>query len=194
MTGPPMHDRIIHLADCPPQPWKNGLGRTREIAVHTSVYGSQHFVWRVSVAEVDNAAPFSTFPGIDRHIVLLDGAGFTMTLDHDRTHALTTPFTPFAFTGEAQVDVALAAGPTRDFNLMVRRAHARGDVQVWHEPTTRMLDPATVLVFCARGMIDTVDGRLHAGDAWRPPPHTAASLTLRDGALALVVRIEPHAA
>ena len=121
-------------------------------------------------------------------------AGFTMTLDHDRTHALTTPFTPFAFAGEAQVAVALADGPTRDFNLMVRRAQVRGDVQIWHRPTTRMLDPTTVLVFCARGMIDTADGRLHAGDAWRPSPHTVASLTLRDGALALIVRIEPHAA
>lgn len=185
---------IIRLTDGPSQPWKNGLGRTREIAVHPSAADSEHFVWRVSVAEVDSGAPFSTFPGIDRHIVLLDGAGFTMTLDHDRIHALTTPFTPFAFAGEAQVDVALADGPTRDFNLMVRRTQARGEVQVWHEPTTRTPDPATVLVFCARGVIDTIDGCLHAGDAWRPPAHTIDAVTLRDGALALVVRIEPHAA
>jgi hypothetical protein len=47
-------------------------------------------------------------------------------------------------------------------------------------------------VFCARGVIDTADGRLHAGDAWCPLPHSIDPVTLRDGALALVVRIEPH--
>jgi len=181
---------IIRLADCPSQPWKNGLGRTREIAVQPSAAGMDDFLWRVSVAEVDSAAPFSAFPGIERQIVLLDGAGFTMTLDDGHVHALTTPFVPFAFAGEAKVDVVLAGGPTRDFNLMVRRAQARGDVQVWNRPTTRKIDPATVLVFCARGAIDTAGGRLQAGDAWRPPPHSVDPLTLHDGALALVVRIE----
>ncbi|NMW25795.1 HutD family protein, partial [Rhodanobacter denitrificans] len=88
---------IIRLADCPSQPWKNGLGRTREIAVQPSAAGGDGFLWRVSVAEVDSAAPFSAFAGIDRQIVLLDGAGFTMTLDDGRVHALTTPFVPFAF-------------------------------------------------------------------------------------------------
>ncbi len=188
-----MHHRIIRLQDCPSQPWKNGLGRTREIAVQPSVVGGDDFLWRVSIAEVDCAAPFSAFPGIDRQIVLLDGGGFTMTLDGDRVHALIAPFAPFAFPGEAQVTVALAGGPTRDFNLMVQRAHARGEVLVWHAPAARTLDPATVLVYCARGVIDTADGQLHAGDAWRPSAHTTDPLTLHGDALALVIRVESHA-
>jgi environmental stress-induced protein Ves len=184
---------IIRLADCPSQPWKNGLGRTRELAVQPSDSGSGDFLWRVSIAEVDSAAPFSSFPGIDRQIVLLDGAGFTMTLDDGRTHALTTPFVPFAFAGEARVGVTLAGGPTRDFNLMVRRAQARGEVLVWRGPATRAAEPATVLVFCARGTMATVDGQLHVGDAWRPAQPGAAPVILHDDALALLVRIEPIA-
>lgn len=184
---------IIRLADCPSQPWKNGLGRTREIAVQPSDSGSADFLWRVSIAEVDSAAPFSSFPGIDRQIVLLDGAGFTMTLDDARTHALTTPFVPFAFAGEARVGVTLAGGPTRDFNLMVRRAQARGEVLVWRGPATRAAELATVLVFCARGTMATVDGQLHVGDAWRPAQPGAAPVILHDDALALLVRIEPIA-
>lgn len=182
---------IIRLHDCPPQPWKNGLGSTREIAVQPSTDGSSDFLWRVSIAEVDSAAPFSRFPGIDRQIVLLDGGGFTMTLDDSRTHALTTPFAPFAFAGEATVAVTLVDGPTRDFNLMVRRAQTRGEVQVWQEPGEQLPDPSIVLIYCARGAIDTVEGRLQAGDAWRPSP--ASAVTLHDGALALAVGIEPHA-
>lgn len=180
---------IIRLADCPSQSWKNGLGRTREIAAQPSAAGGEDFLWRVSVAEVDSAAPFSAFPGIDRQIALLDGAGFTMTLDGGRTHALTTPFAPFAFPGEAKVTVALADGPTRDFNLMLRRARAHGAIHVWPDAGPHVTDATTVLVYCARGAIDSAEGTLQAGDAWRPSPD-AAVLTLHPGALALVVQVE----
>ena len=184
---------ISRLADCPLQPWKNGLGRTREIAVHPFAAGIDDFIWRISIAEVDSAAPFSRFPGIDRQIALLDGDGFTMTLDDHCTHALTSPFAPFAFPGEAAVTVKLAGGSTRDFNLMVRRSQASGEVQAWQGPGTRMIEPATVLVFCARGEMDTVDGRLGAGDAWRPSEPRSDSLALSDDAVALAVLVEPRA-
>jgi environmental stress-induced protein Ves len=180
---------IVRLADCPSQPWKNGLGRTREIAVQTSAPESGDFDWRVSIAEVDSAAPFSVFPGIDRQIVLLDGDGFTMTLDGRRTHALTIPFAPFAFAGEAKVDVLLAGGPTRDFNLMLRRARVHGEVKPCTGAGTRQLPADTSLVFCARGSMDTPDGRLQAGDSWRPDTDEAAILVLHGDALALVVQV-----
>jgi environmental stress-induced protein Ves len=183
---------IIRLADCPQQPWKNGLGSTRELAVYPHGSGSDDLLWRVSIAEVDSAAPFSCFPGIDRQIVLLDGAGFTMTLDGSRQHAMTTRFEPFAFAGEAKVDVTLVDGATRDFNLMVRRQHARGDVQAWTGPIARVTDPTTALVFCACGEIDTTEGRLTVGDAWRPPSPAENAVKLHEGAIALVVCIEAH--
>lgn len=185
---------IIRLADCPSRPWKNGLGRTRELACQPSGASGDDFLWRVSIAEVDRAAPFSCFPGVDRQIVLLDGAGFTMTLDGSRTHALTTPFAPFAFPGEAKVDVELAGGATRDFNLMVRRAHGHGELQAWLGPAACMTDPATMLLFCARGEVDTAEGRLGAGAAWRPSVPASSLVTLHEGAIALAVHVEPRAA
>ena len=113
-----------------------------------------------------------------------------MTLDDGRTHALTTPFVPFAFAGEAGVAVSLVDGPTRDFNLMVRREQARGDVLVWQQPGVQLPDPSTVLILCARGVIDTAEGPLHAGDAWRPS--STIPVNLQPGALALAVRIEQY--
>ena len=183
---------IIHSADCLPQPWKNGLGQTREIAVQPSADGSG-FLWRVSIAEVNTAAPFSAFPGVDRVIALLAGAGFSMTLDDGRVHALTTPFAPFAFSGQVAVNVQLANGPTRDFNLMVRRSLAHGELQVWRTPSPRAVDSATVLVYCAQGSIDTSDGVLGVGDAWRPAAAHASEITLHADTVALVVRVEPRA-
>jgi uncharacterized protein len=181
---------IIRAAECPPQAWKNGLGTTREIAVQPSEDESGDFLWRVSIAEVDSAAPFSVFPGIDRHIALLDGHGFHMTLDDGRVHALTTPFAPFAFEGEAKAAVALVDGPTRDFNLMVRRARARGEVLLWSGAGSYPPDPAIVLVYAARGDIETAAGVLHTGDAWRAGDAVQSErLVLRDHALALAIRI-----
>jgi hypothetical protein len=182
---------ILHLHDCPARPWKNGLGRTRELAVEPPGAGMEDFLWRVSVAEVDSAAPFSAFPGIDRSIVLLDGAGFRMTMDDGRTHALTEPFVPFAFAGEARVAVTLAGGPTRDFNLMLRRGQARGHVAVWRQPADCVLQASTALLFCARGQLRIDDAPLRTGDVWRPASAAAVRMQLAPDSVVLAVHVEP---
>ena len=179
----------IHLHDCPARPWKNGLGRTRELAVQPPGAGMEDFLWRVSVAEVDSAAPFSAFPGIDRTIVLLEGAGFHMQLGGGITHALTEPFAPFAFAGEAPVQVTLAGGPTRDFNLMTRRAHVHGHVAVWRTPVEAQLLPDTALLYCARGQLRVDETVLHPGDAWLPGDATPAQLEMGAQAVVLAVAI-----
>ncbi len=171
-------------------PWKNGMGVTKQITVQPSESGAADFLWRVSVADVNSAAPFSSFPGIDRHIVLLDGAGFTMTLDAERTHALHTPFVPFAFAGESAVAVSLIDGATRDFNLMVRRAEASGEVVVLRETGIHRLDATTVLVYLARGAVETRYGKLLAGDAYLVADAASASVRLHQDSVALVVRVQ----
>jgi len=180
---------IIRWRECRATPWKNGMGRTRELAIHPPGASMDDFIWRVSVAEVDSASPFSAFPGIDRHIALLEGAGFTMTLDDGRVHALTTPFAPFAFPGEAQVSVSLKNGPTRDFNLMIRRALGHGELVIWEGPCRQVVDDGVALIFCAQGHLDTSEGRLKAGEAWLPRRQTDR-VTLDSNALALVARVE----
>lgn len=184
-----MSFHVIRAADVLSQPWKNGMGITREIARFPRDAGNDDFLWRVSVAEVNSAAPFSAFPGIDRQIVLLDGDGFRMTLDGAQTHALTTPFAPFAFAGEARVDVAMAGGATRDFNLMVRRSWGRGEVIVCRDAGSHVADPACVLVYVAQGKLTTLDGELQAGDAWLPD---ASPFELAEGSVALLVLARPH--
>jgi environmental stress-induced protein Ves len=164
------------------------MGVTREIARFPADADNEHFLWRVSVAEVTSAAPFSAFPGIDRHIALLDGDGFTMTLDGTQEHRLHTPFEPFAFSGEAHVDVALVGGPTRDFNLMVRRAEAQGSVTVCDKPGSHVADASCVLLYVLRGIVRTGTALLQVGDAWRPD---GANFVLDEGALAFVVRVAP---
>jgi hypothetical protein len=121
--------RLLTPADYRSMPWKNGGGRTTEIAAFPPGATLDTFLWRVSLADVACDGPFSPFPGIDRTIVLLEGAGMRL---HEGVRAteLTTPFAPHAFSGDATIDCRLIAGPVRDFNAMFRRGRARGSVTV----------------------------------------------------------------
>ncbi|HKR44236.1 MAG TPA: HutD family protein [Paraburkholderia sp.] len=156
-------------------PWKNGGGVTREIAVaHAASRAGTSldaFAWRVSVADVAQAGPFSRFEGVDRTLVLLEGAGMLL-YEAGRTHVLTQPLDVAHFAGEAAIDARLVNGATRDFNLMVRRDAARGTLEVWRANERRSMHAQTVLLYCAQGGQDVrVDNerhvRLEAGDTLR---------------------------
>ncbi|CAM2141108.1 HutD family protein [Pararobbsia alpina] len=137
----------ISAASRRPVPWKNRGGVTREIAVQHSPYAD--FDWRVSVADVDQPGPFSEFDGVDRIIVVTRGG--QMALRHrDTVHRLAC-WEPFAFAGEDSITAHLPAGPTRDFNLMVRRAYGRGAVYVYHAAQQLAIATGVVFLHCAAG-------------------------------------------
>jgi environmental stress-induced protein Ves len=168
--APAMQIALIPAASLVAMPWKNGGGVTREIAAYPPGAALDAFVWRVSVADVAQAGPFSRFSGIDRTLVLLSGAG--MLLDDagntgdggdavdakPHTHALTKPFDIARFAGEANIDARLVDGATRDFNLMVRRGAATGEVDVWRDAGTYTVTADTLLLFCAAGSLRVTPG------------------------------------
>jgi uncharacterized protein len=131
--------------------WKNDGGATREIAAYPLGSGFDDFTWRVSIADVETDGPFSRFEGIDRTIVLLDGAGMSLTFNDASEHVLNHAFVPFEFVGEAQVSARLIDGATQDFNLMIRRTVARGKLTVMREPGAFALASDVRMVFVARG-------------------------------------------
>ncbi|MEP6876307.1 MAG: HutD family protein [Burkholderiales bacterium] len=136
------------LRTIPPQPWKNGAGLTREIAFGGA--DAAAFDWRLSVAEVERDAPFSPFPGVDRCITLLSGAGMRLRApDGSVDHALTTPLVPFAFSGDAALVATLAGGASTDFNVMTRRGRWCGEVSVQHDAAELPDADATLLLGCA---------------------------------------------
>ncbi|MBN6729543.1 HutD/Ves family protein [Burkholderia multivorans] len=169
----PMAAALIRAADLVASPWKNGGGVTREIAAgfpeagHADAPGAaapgagaprggalDTFVWRVSVADVGAAGPFSRFDGVDRTLVLLSGAGMTLAEAGGRRHVLDAPLARADFAGESAIDATLHDGPTRDFNLMTRRSAARGTLDVWRTGTHRVAHADTVLLFCAAGAVE----------------------------------------
>ncbi|RKT27624.1 hypothetical protein B0G69_3453 [Paraburkholderia sp. RAU2J] len=195
---------LIRGAGLVAAPWKNGGGVTREVAVFPERAGMNDFVWRVSIADVAQAGPFSRFEGIDRTLVLLSGAG--MVLDETgaraaKSHALTRALDIARFDGEAQIDARLVDGATRDFNLMVRRDAARGELDVWRgqsPPRTQHSVSADVaLLYCASGQVTLAAGdaealSLDTGDTLRidmQDPSNALSCTLEGAGAVLAISI-----
>lgn len=113
-------------------PWKNGGGSTTEIAVDPESAGWDAFNWRVAIADINKSGPFSKFPGIDRSIVLLDGARDSeMKLTIAGKAQRMQPREFIDFPGELETSGNLFGAPVRDFNIMSRRGvvqHRRG----WH--------------------------------------------------------------
>ncbi|WP_181969782.1 HutD family protein [Paraburkholderia sp. DHOC27] len=194
---------LIRGADLIAAPWKNGGGVTREIGAMPPGAAFDTFVWRVSIADVAQAGPFSRFAGVDRTLVLLAGAG--MLLDEAQeaggeaqVHALTQTLDVARFAGEAAIDARLVDGATRDFNLMIRRGAARGALEVWRVDGGAHhhgLSADVVLLFCAAGSVQVTLGdgapvTLTSDDTLRidTPDASACSVT-GEGAL-LAIRID----
>jgi uncharacterized protein len=111
-------------------PWKNGGGITTEIAVYPEGSGLGDFDWRVSVADVTSQGPFSRFPGCERTIMLLEGSGMILDAGSNRNIELRQAFQPHRFSGDWDIVGKLLGGPVRDFNLIVRRGRAWGELEV----------------------------------------------------------------
>lgn len=119
------------LDGLPQSPWKNGGGTTREVACWPPGAGLNRFDWRVSIATIAAEGPFSAFPGIDRTITLLDGAGVRLrSRAASIDHRLDQPLMPFSFPGEAALDCELLGGASSDLNVMVRRGRLCAQVRV----------------------------------------------------------------
>lgn len=126
---------LLRHDDLPVAPWRNGGGLTREVASGRFDGGrdgtaddTAPFDWRISIADVSAAGPFSAFPGLDRVITLVEGQLMVLVVD-GREERLRL-YEPFAFPGEAATTCALPRGGTRDLNLMTRRGRCTGSVEI----------------------------------------------------------------
>ncbi|WP_374644117.1 HutD family protein [Tabrizicola sp.] len=114
-------------------PWKNGLGTTDEICLRPETADRDAFDLRVSRATIAAEAPFSAFPGVERIITVIEGAG--LRLDFANHSRLLAPGEPCRFdSGLTPVGIPLGGG-IRVLNVMVARS-------VWQLGEARMQDAA----------------------------------------------------
>jgi len=109
--------------------WRNGLGWTREICAVTGAGGD--WDWRLSIAEIEQAGPYSVFPGVEREQVLLRGEGLELEFVDGRHLRLQPPYGRARFAGGQALE-ARPEGRVEVFNLMWRPEAV--DVELLHRP------------------------------------------------------------
>jgi environmental stress-induced protein Ves len=147
-------------------PWKNGGGSTLELAVEPPGANLETgFLWRLSSAEVAESGPFSSFPGLERWLFLLEGDGFLVDFGSRGRMDLREPYRPVRFLGDWPATATLAGGPSTDLNLMVDPNRIRASVEVLRLDRNRVfpLTSPTTLFFLAAGSASVPSLDLHLG-------------------------------
>lgn len=108
------------------RPWKNLRGTTLDLYKYPRGSG-EDFLFRLSRADLTASGPFSSFPGIDRILVVTEGQEITLTVSGKETQL--PLWVPFFFRGEESAHAGVAS-PGKDFNLMLRRGAVTGSVEV----------------------------------------------------------------
>lgn len=187
--------RRVLTSDIAPVPWKNGGGVTRELA--TGGGSGTAWGWRVSLAEVARDGPFSAFPGVDRVIAVIDGAGMDLVAPDGVKTAL-EPFQPVRFSGDAALNGRLRDGPVRDLNVMVRRGDYGAAMEFLRGPgnaawTIGAGDCLSILGLAGRPSA-RVNGApplaLVTGESLVHQGQGSVEVTLAEGAHAAVIRID----
>ena len=182
---------VMRPGDVAIEPWRNGKGVTRVMAMHPA--------WRISLAEIDGPATFSTFPGFDRVLIPLDGRGLDLELNGVVRRV--EPRVGIAFRGEDRVSADPDEGPVTVVNFMVCRSLVGAGWTVSIEtgaaftgtetnaeneadaavaltgtaiaPDARLLSPGSVIVQPGQARIEPAPDEMWAVLRLRPAPPSA---------------------
>lgn len=188
--------RVIPSFEYRRERWRNGLGWTREIL---RVPDTDDWQVRLSIAEIEQDAAFSSFPGIERELVLLRGEGLRLRFADGAVHTLLPPHDRLRFAGEAEIHGELVDGLTHDFNLMWRRDAL--DAELLHRPLVGSMffftEPATawaihLLAGQAQFEGDADLPPMEAGDTAWLAAGTRTRFALRGGGELLAIRLSPR--
>ncbi|VEF37632.1 HutD-family protein [Stenotrophomonas maltophilia] len=135
--------QVISSLDYRRERWRNGLGWTREI-LRLPAQGDD-WALRLSAAEIEQDAAFSTFPGVERELVLLQGNGVRLRFEDGRVAQVLPPHGRARFAGEETLHGELVDGTTHDFNLMWKRELLQAELL--HRPLV-----GSMFFFCEPGV------------------------------------------
>ncbi|HJW09937.1 MAG TPA: HutD family protein [Holophagaceae bacterium] len=189
---------FLHLLpdDYRAMPWKDGGGETTELCIEPpGATVKDGFLWRLSMAKVDHSGPFSRFPGMDRSLLILEGAGLDLKVGKAAKHHLEPGGAPQSFSGDEEVQGELVDGPTLDFNVISNRewvGHTLSRVALG--PGELDLPPAPVqILFVVEGevVVGPWNETLRAHELIRTDDGEALHLRSVRGAKLLRVIVEP---
>lgn len=168
-----------------PQPWRNGGGTTREIAVAPGD-GHPFPAWRLSLATIATDGPFSTFPGVDRSLLLVSPTVLQLTVDGAATRL--GQHDVLDFPGEATVHATTGGAASEALNLLTCRGCFGGSWALrTHDGPGRVSSADAVALVLLDGSA-TVDGeQLQRYDAL-VPVEAPTAVVFRSARIAAVER------
>lgn len=153
--------------------WKNGKGKTAEIAIFPQVASKDDpFLWRLSSAQVTENGPFSSFPGYNRYLTLLEGPGLANQLAlkvGDRTEFVLSSQEVFQFSGDDPAACRIVGGPVKDLNLIFRRGQVQAELRIVQSRTfldefSEGLAGRANLIFCMGQTVHIAGQKLEFSD------------------------------
>lgn len=161
--------RLLTQKDFTKQAWANGRGSTLEL--YREPAQAARFALRLSVAEVYENSRFSDFPGYQRALGVLSGAGLSLQFDGAKVLTIKRSETQ-QFPGAPGPWCELIGGPVQDFNAIYDASRWRVELAIVRLGTDTLLD-----VFAEHSAVYLLEGTLSA-----PMPISVGELVLFDGA------------
>ncbi len=111
---------LIQPKDYQTKPWKNGLGTTQDILLLPEGADHSSFEVRFALSPILESGKFSSFPGSERIITVVDGIGLELAFE-DKTNHLNLGDSLRFDTGLAPIGTPID-GAVRVLNVMARRS------------------------------------------------------------------------
>ncbi|KAF0700759.1 Aste57867_8712 [Aphanomyces stellatus] len=159
---------VIGVGDVAPAPWKNGGGQTRQLVAWP--VGASEWTLRVSIADVTQDGPFSSFDDIRRWFGILIGDGVRLFDSMD----IRVGDPLYEFDGGLAPPCSLLGGSVRDFNIMLREGPSTPPLQVLDAQAspevTLQASTKWAGLFTVDGGALTIDGHCNASTSKTLPP------------------------
>ena len=117
--------RVIRYSELAVVPWKNGAGVRRDL--FTGEYlgvgnkGSPVATWLIGIADLQQDAPFSSYPGVSRWFMPISAGRLTLMFrvsNSDRPVELNEASPAHYFSGGDELHMLLHEGPMKALNVM----------------------------------------------------------------------------
>lgn len=156
---------LIKSSDYKNSLWKNGQGRTDQIAIEPkdAVLTNEDFLWRLSSAEIQSNTNFSVFKNYDRLLTVLTGKGLIL---NDQS---LLPLNVVQFSGDSETECRLVQDPVVDLGLIYNRDHvaAKMTIKTFSANDDRhqlKLSEGVHFLFCVNGSFKVRSFTVNAND------------------------------
>lgn len=155
------------------QSWKNGLGKTDEIAIYPpdKDFIKDDFFWRFSINRMQANCNFSMFPGYDCTTIILPGNGKekpSLSLSHQDKESSTKVQTLFPYTwrGEWSTTCKVTNAPVESLQFMYKRESGNAQVRVekigsFETDLQGDVDSGKNMLFGAFALVYVVEGQVN---------------------------------